>query len=61
MLISVYNLVISRLKQKFKEVENGREEGGKGREGGEGNAAVNGEMVGGLLRNDQIPFKTYKN
>ena len=35
--------------------------GGKGREGGEGKAAVKGEMVGGLLRNDQIPFKTFKN
>ena len=38
----------------------GGEEGGKGREGGEGKAAVKGEMVGGWLRNDQMPFKTYK-
>ena len=36
----------------------GGKEGGKGREGGEGNAAVKGEMVGGLLRNDQMPFKS---
>ena len=34
-----------------------KELGGKGTEGGEGKAAVKGEMVGGLLRNDQIPSK----
>ena len=43
----------------WREFREGKE-GGKGREGGEGKAAVKGEMVGGLLRNDQMPFKTYK-
>ena len=40
----------------WREFRGGKEEG-KGREGGEGNAAVKGEMVGGLLRNDQNLFQ----
>ena len=38
-----------------------RERGRKGEGGWRGKGGNEGEMVGGLLRNNQIPFQTYKN